>query len=63
MRALLATTSGTDPLAQRDRAILLVAWETGMRTGDLVGLDVDDVDLRTGVVRVQQLPRASGTAR
>lgn len=41
-----------DPIAVRDRAILELLYATGIRVGELVGLDVDDVDGERRVVRV-----------
>ena len=38
--------------ACRDRMIILCFYSTGMRLSELVGLDVHDVDLRAGVVKV-----------
>lgn len=36
----------------RDRAMFELAYSSGLRVSELVGLDVDDVDLNVGVVRV-----------
>src|SRR6185503_5185589 len=36
----------------RDHAMLRLLWATGMRVGELVTLDVSDVNLHTGKVRV-----------
>ncbi len=41
-----------DPIGLRDRAALELLYAAGIRVGELVGLDVDDVDLSTGVLRV-----------
>jgi integrase/recombinase XerC len=41
-----------DPVHLRDRAALELLYATGIRVGELVGLDVDDVDLEGGVLRV-----------
>jgi integrase/recombinase XerC len=41
-----------DPVHQRNRAALELLYATGIRVGELVGLDVDDVDLSTDVLRV-----------
>ena len=38
--------------ARRDRALLEVLYGTGARISEAVGLDVDDVDLDTGLVRL-----------
>lgn len=40
------------PLAQRDLAILELLYATGIRVGELCGLDVDDLDAERHVVRV-----------
>jgi integrase/recombinase XerC len=41
-----------DPVTARDRAMLELLYASGVRVGELVGCDVDDLDLATGVVRV-----------
>ena len=41
-----------DPVHLRDRAALELLYGTGVRVGELVGLDVDDVDLGSNVLRV-----------
>lgn len=41
-----------DPVRIRDRAVLELLYASGMRVGELTGLDVDDVDSRTRVARV-----------
>ncbi|KRE61658.1 tyrosine recombinase XerC [Nostocoides sp. Soil756] len=41
-----------DPVHVRDRAALELLYATGIRVGELVGLDVDDVDLGARVLRV-----------
>lgn len=41
-----------DPVHLRDRAILELLYATGVRVGELTGLDIDDVDLGNDVVRV-----------
>lgn len=55
VRALLeaaAAVAGDDPVATRDVAILETLYATGIRVGELCGLDVDDVDTGRRVVRV-----------
>lgn len=49
--AAVAADDG-DPVHQRDRAILELLYATGMRVGELVGLDVGDVDPARRTVRV-----------
>jgi integrase/recombinase XerC len=41
-----------DAIHLRDRAILELLYASGIRVGELVGLDVDDVDFGSNVVRV-----------
>ncbi|HNV40539.1 MAG TPA: tyrosine recombinase XerC [Ornithinibacter sp.] len=41
-----------DPIHLRNRAALELLYATGIRVGELVGLDVDDVDLASDVLRV-----------
>ena len=42
----------TDPLKNRDQAILYLLYYSGMRAAELVGLDVQSVSLKERVVRV-----------
>lgn len=49
--SLLECPSGDTPLELRDRAILETLYAAGLRVGELVGLDIDSVDLATGFVR------------
>jgi integrase/recombinase XerC len=49
---LLETPSAADPLGRRDRAILELFYASGLRLSELVGLDLEDVDLRNRLVRV-----------
>ncbi|GAA2476532.1 tyrosine recombinase XerC [Terrabacter carboxydivorans] len=41
-----------DPIHVRDRAVLELLYASGIRVGELAALDIDDVDLSQGVVRV-----------
>jgi integrase/recombinase XerC len=41
-----------EPAGRRDRVVLELLYGTGIRVGELVGLDVDDVDLERRVLRV-----------
>lgn len=41
------------PLGVRDRAMFEVLYGGGLRVGELVGLDLDDLDLEQGLVRVR----------
>jgi integrase/recombinase XerD len=49
---LLDAPRPTDPNGLRDRALLETMYGAGLRVSELVGLDVDDVDLEDGSVRV-----------
>ncbi len=51
-RLLDAACLGDTPTSLRDRALLEVLYGTGARISEAVGLDVDDVDLEEGVVRL-----------
>jgi integrase/recombinase XerD len=50
--ALLSAVRDGDLAAIRDRAILETLYGAGVRVSELVGLDVDDVDLEDGSLRV-----------
>lgn len=50
--ALLDGIDGTDPVAQRDRALLEVLYATGLRVSELASLQVHDVE-GTDLVRVR----------
>lgn len=56
VRDLLDMTSalvdGDDPVADRDLSILELLYATGIRVGELVATDLDDVDRERNVVRV-----------
>jgi integrase/recombinase XerC len=41
-----------DPVHLRDRAAIELLYASGIRVGELVSLDIDDVDLASGVARV-----------
>jgi integrase/recombinase XerC len=47
-----AQVVGVDPIALRDAAMLELLYATGIRVGELCGLDVDDVDDGRRTVRV-----------
>ncbi len=48
---LLAAPDPATPIGLRDKALLELLYATGMRVSEAVGLDLDDVDLQTGMVR------------
>ena len=52
MSKLLETPDTSNPLGRRDRAILELFYASGLRLSELVGLDLEDVNLAGRVVRV-----------
>ena len=50
--AALVTVEGDDPKALRDRVALELLYATGVRVGELCGLDLDDIDSGRRVIRV-----------
>lgn len=48
----LAAEAAESPLGLRDLAILETLYATGIRVGELVGLDVDDIDMTRRTLRV-----------
>jgi site-specific recombinase XerD len=52
MEKLLATPDASTPLGTRDRAILELFYASGLRLSELVGLDLDDLNLSSRMVRV-----------
>lgn len=52
MEASGAGAQQQDPVALRDHAVLELLYATGVRVGELCGLDVDDIDREHRVVRV-----------
>jgi integrase/recombinase XerC len=52
MDALVSAPAGDRPLGRRDRAILELFYASGLRLSELVGLDLEDVNLSARMVRV-----------
>ena len=51
---VLAIPPVSEPLGLRDRAFLEMAYSNGMRRGELVALELPDLDLQRGLVVVRQ---------
>lgn len=49
---LIETPSTADPLGRRDRAVLELFYASGLRLSELVGIDVEDLNLTARMVRV-----------
>jgi integrase/recombinase XerC len=67
---LLQLPPADDAMGARDRAVLESLYGSGLRVGELCGLDVDDLDLHSRTVRVtgkgrkqRQLPVGDAAAR
>jgi integrase len=63
LRRLLASVSGRSFDDRRDRAMILLAADTGLRRGELVGLTVEDVDATSQTVTVRPLTSKSRRTR
>lgn len=50
--AMMDAPRGESLKAARDRAILETLYSSGLRVSELVGLDMDDLDLKEGIVKV-----------
>ncbi len=50
---LLQSIRGEDPIQARDRAVLELLYASGIRVGELVALDLQDLDLQAGLVKVK----------
>ena len=51
--ALMEYPDAHDPIGLRDRAALELAYSSGLRVGELVGLNIEDLDLAQGMVLVR----------
>lgn len=53
VEALIRACSRRAPTGVRNRALIAVAWRSGLRIGEVLALHTKDVDLDEGTVRVQ----------
>ena len=53
MSALLAATDGEDEIRVRDKALLELLYATGARISEAVNLNVDDVTMNEGMIRLR----------
>ncbi len=53
VKRMLATPDTSTKIGIRDRAVLELLYDTGMRRGELAGLDLGDVDLDGGTVKIR----------
>jgi integrase/recombinase XerD len=71
VRRLIAASDGSTPLQLRNRAILLLLAVYGLRSGEVRGLRLEDIDWtrrillvrRSKTARVQELPLTSATGK
>lgn len=61
VRRLLNQPKCTDPKGIRDKAMLEVLYATGIRVSELIGLKVDDVDLKTNMLSIKNRTIPFGT--
>ncbi|UXA05714.1 tyrosine-type recombinase/integrase [Mycobacterium sp. SMC-2] len=54
LRALIKACQGSGLKDRRDEAIVRLLAETGMRAGELIALELDDVDLSRGLVMIRR---------
>ncbi|GAB77491.1 site-specific tyrosine recombinase XerD [Austwickia chelonae] len=52
-RLLAAASLGDTPVALRDRALLELLYGSGARISEAIGLDIDDIDIDAGTVRLR----------
>lgn len=53
IKKLLETPEGKTPLGRRDRALLETAYSAGVRVAELVGLNLEDIDMDEGSATVR----------
>ncbi|OFT99313.1 site-specific tyrosine recombinase XerD [Brevibacterium sp. HMSC22B09] len=52
VESMIAATAGDDPVSLRAKALLEMLYATGARISEAVGVDIDDLDLDGGAVRL-----------
>jgi site-specific recombinase XerD len=52
VQALIASTAGSDPVAIRDRAVIMLLALYGLRRGEVVRLRLEDIDWKAELLRV-----------
>ncbi len=52
MRQVLETPAGADPASERDRAMIELLYSSGLRRAEIRALNVGDVDVLSGTLRV-----------
>ena len=62
MKALVRVTDGTEFIQRRDQALFLMMWDCGLRASEVVGLQLEDVDLDDRVAIVLGKGRKHRTA-
>jgi integrase/recombinase XerC len=51
--SLIEKPEGIGPMPSRDRAILELLYSSGLRVSEIVGLNVDDINTREGLVKIR----------
>jgi len=54
LRAMLATCRSKSLMDRRDKAILLVLLDTGLRASEFLAVDIGDIDMATGSILVRR---------
>lgn len=54
VRAMIQACAGRDLRARRDEAIIRLMYESFCRASEVVGMEVDDIDLRAGIATIRR---------
>jgi len=60
LRLMIAACEGTGLRDRRDEACIRLMAETGMRVGEVIALQVGDVDMAAGVIRIRKAKAGRG---